>query len=156
MTSKTLDYRASRRFKLARPSGFTLLEVMVVLAIIAIMAVMVLPRVMGALNDAQKKAVKADLASLSGALNMYKLDNFAYPSSEQGLAALVNKPGGQPEAPNWRTGGYIEKPANDPWKRSYQYVRPGQHGEFDIYSLGADGKPGGEGDDADIGNWDAK
>ncbi len=134
--------------------GFTLLEVMVVLAIIAIMAVMVLPRVMGALNDAQKKAVKADLASLSGALNMYKLDNFTYPSSEQGLAALVNKPGGQPEAPNWRTGGYIEKAANDPWKRPYQYLRPGQHGEFDLYSLGADGKPGGEGDDADIGNWD--
>ena len=137
-------------------AGFTLLEVMVVLAIIAIMAVMVLPRVMGALNDAQKKAVKADLASLSGALNMYKLDNFAYPSTEQGLNALVNKPGGQPEAPNWRTGGYIEKAAKDPWQNPYQYLRPGQHGEFDIYSLGADGKPGGEGDDADIGNWDVK
>jgi general secretion pathway protein G len=137
-------------------NGFTLLEVLVVLTIIAIMAVMVLPRVMGSLAGAQKNAVKADLAALSGALNMYKLDNFAYPSSEQGLAALTSKPGGQPETPNWRTGGYLEKPANDPWKNPYQYLRPGQHGEFDLYSLGADGKPGGEGDDADIGNWDSK
>ncbi len=137
-------------------NGFTLLEVLVVLTIIAIMAVMVLPHVMGSLAGAQKNAVKADLAALSGALNMYKLDNFAYPSSEQGLTALISKPGGQPETPNWRTGGYLEKPAKDPWDSPYQYVRPGQHGEFDIYSLGADRKPGGEGDDADIGNWDSK
>jgi general secretion pathway protein G len=139
-----------------RRKGFTLLEVMVVLTIIAIMAVMVVPRVIGALGDAQKKAVKSDLSALSSSLAMYKLDNFTYPTTEQGLGALVAKPGGQPEAPNWRTGGYLEKPAMDPWKRPYQYLHPGQHGEFDLYSLGADGKPGGEGDDADIGNWDEK
>ena len=137
-------------------AGFTLLEVLVVLAIIGIMAALVVPNVMSALSGSQIKAVKADLASISAALNMYKLDNFAFPSTEQGLAALLTKPGGQPEAPNWRTGGYIEKAAKDPWQNPYQYLRPGQHGEFDIYSLGADGKPGGEGDDADIGNWDVK
>lgn len=135
-------------------AGFTLLEVMVVVTILAILAAMVVPRVMNSLSGAQSKAVEADLSSLSAALNMYKLDNFQYPSTEQGLAALTAKPGGQPEAPNWRTGGYLEKPAKDPWGNPYQYLRPGQHGEFDIYSLGADGKPGGEGDDADIGNWD--
>ena len=139
-----------------RALGFTLLEVLVVLAIIGIMAALVVPNVMSALSGSQIKAVKADLASISAALNMYKLDNFALPSTEQGLNALLNKPGGQPEAPNWRAGGYIEKAAKDPWQNPYQYLRPGQHGEFDIYSLGADGKPGGEGDDADIGNWDVK
>lgn len=137
-----------------RNAGFTLLEVMVVVTILAILAAMVVPRVMNSLAGAQSKAVKADLSSLSAALNMYKLDNFQYPSTEQGLAALTTKPGGQPEAPNWRTGGYLEKPAKDPWGNPYQYLRPGQHGEFDIYSLGADGKPGGEGEDGDIGNWD--
>ena len=137
-------------------AGFTLLEVLVVLAIIGIMAALVVPNVMSALSGSQIKAVKADLASISATLNMYRLDNFALPSTEQGLAALLTKPGGQPEAPNWRTGGYIEKAAKDPWQNPYQYLRPGQHGEFDIYSLGADGKPGGEGDDADIGNWDVK
>ena len=136
--------------------GFTLLEVLVVLGIIGIMAAFVVPNVMGARSGAQVKAVKVDLASISAALNMYKLDNFVYPSAEQGLGALLTKPGGQPEAPNWRSGGYIEKAAKDPWQNTYQYLRPGQHGEFDLYSLGADGKPGGEGDDADIGNWDAK
>jgi general secretion pathway protein G len=136
--------------------GFTLLEVMVVLTIIAIMAVLVVPRVMGALGQAQQKAVKVDLASLSAALNMYKLDNNSFPSTEQGLNALISKPGGQPEAANWRAGGYLEKSAIDPWKQPYQYLRPGQHGEFDVYSLGADGKPGGEGENADIGNWDTK
>jgi general secretion pathway protein G len=136
--------------------GFTLLEVMVVLTIIAIMAVLVVPKVMGALGQAQQKAVKVDLASLAAALNMYKLDNNSYPSTEQGLNALISKPGGQPEAANWRSGGYLEKPPIDPWKQPYQYLRPGQHGEFDLYSLGADGKPGGEGESADIGNWDSK
>ena len=136
--------------------GFTLLEVMVVLGIIGIMAALVVPNVMNARSDAQIKAVKVDLLSISGALNMYKVDNFNFPSTEQGLTALVNKPSGQPEAPNWRTGGYLEKPPKDAWQNPYQYLRPGQHGEFDLYSLGADGKPGGEGDDADIGNWDAK
>ena len=137
-------------------SGFTLLEVMVVLGIIGIMAALVVPNVMNARSDSQIKAVKVDLASISAALNLYNLDNFAFPSSEQGLNALINKPGGQPEAPNWRTGGYIQKAAKDPWDTPYQYLRPGQHGEFDLYSLGADRKPGGEGNDADIGNWDAK
>jgi general secretion pathway protein G len=89
----------------------------------------------------------------STALNLYKLDNFSYPSTDQGLDALVQKPAGSPQAANWRNGGYIDRLGKDPWGRDYQYVSPGSHGEFDVYSLGRDGQVGGEGLDADIGNW---
>jgi general secretion pathway protein G len=139
--------------KTVRSSGFTLLEVMVVIAIIAVMAALVVPNVMGRFGEAQYKAAKTDIASIASALKLYQVDNGSYPSTEQGLAALVNKPSGQPEAPNWRNS-YIEKLPRDPWQHPYQYLRPGQHGEFDLYSLGADGKPGGEKNDADLGNWD--
>jgi general secretion pathway protein G len=135
--------------------GVTLLEVMVVLAIMAIIAGIAIPRVMGGLERARVDAATAEVATISSQLNMYAADNSSYPSTEQGLAALINKPGGQPEALNWR-GPYLDEKSipKDPWGRPYQYLSPGQHGRFDVYSLGEDGKPGGEKNDADVGNWE--
>jgi len=138
-----------------RTRGFTLLELIVVVTILAILAGLVLPNVIGAGDDARKQRAVADLKSIATALNLYKLDNFGYPSTQQGLDALVRKPAGQPEAKNWRKGGYLQgtEVPKDPWQRIYLYVQPGQHGEFDVYSLGADGKPGGDDYDADLGHW---
>ena len=133
--------------------GFTLIEVLVVVVILAILAAIVVPRVIGRTDDAMIAKAKADVQGLGTALNLYKLDNFTYPSTDQGLDALVRKPGGSPEAANWRSGGYIERLPKDPWSRDYQYVAPGSHGDFDVYSLGKDGQSGGEGIAADIGNW---
>ena len=133
--------------------GFTLIEIVVAVAILAILSSIVALKVIGNVDTAQTAKAKSDIQSLSSALNMYKLGNFNYPSTDQGLRALVEKPSGQPEASNWQTGGYIDRLSKDPWNRDYQYLSPGQHGEFDVYSLGKDGQPGGEGSDADIGNW---
>lgn len=135
--------------------GFTLIEIIVAVAILAILASIVVPRVLGRLEDANLAKARTEIAVLSSALNLYKLDNFVYPSSDQGLQALVAQPGGSPEARNWRAGGYLEggRLPKDPWGRDYQYLSPGQHGEFDVYSLGRDGRPGGDGVDADLGNW---
>ena len=133
--------------------GFTLIEVLVVVVILAILAAIVVPRVIGRTDDAMIAKAKADVQGLGTALNLYKLDNFTYPSTDQGLDALVQKPGGSPEAANWRSGGYIDRLPKDPWNRDYQYVSPGSHGDFDVYSLGKDGQSGGDGLAADIGNW---
>lgn len=133
--------------------GFTFIELVVAIAILAILATIVLPRVMGKVDDAAVAKAKADVRNIVTALDLYKLDNFAYPSTDQGLAALRSKPGGQPEPANWKAGGYVEQLPKDPWNRDYEYLSPGQHGEIDVWSLGRDGKPGGEGADADIGNW---
>lgn len=133
--------------------GFTLIEVLVVVVILAILAAIVVPRVIGRTDDAMIAKAKADVQGLGTALNLYKLDNFTYPSTDQGLDALVQRPGGSPEAANWRTGGYIDRLPKDPWGREYQYVSPGSHGDFDVYSLGKDGQSGGDGIAADIGNW---
>jgi general secretion pathway protein G len=138
----------------SRQSGFTLIEIVVVVAIIAILAAIVVQQVVGRVDDAQVQRARADVQTLSSALNIYKLDNFNFPSSQQGLDALVHKPSGQPEARNWKQGGYIERLPKDPWGNDYQYQSPGQHGAFDVFTLGRDNKPGGEGVDADIGNWD--
>jgi general secretion pathway protein G len=135
--------------------GVTLLEVLVVLSIMAIIAGLALPRIMQSRENALVDATKTQIGNVVSALNMYKLDNFAYPTSEQGMNALVQKPGGQPAAPNWR-GPYLEKTPTDAWNRPLQYLSPGQHGAIDVYSLGADGQPGGEGNDSDIGNWSEK
>jgi general secretion pathway protein G len=144
-----------RSFPRRAPRGFTLIEIVVAVAILAILAAIVAPRVLGRLDDAAVAKARTEVSALSSALNLYKLDNFAYPSSDQGLQALVARPGGQPEARNWRNGGYLESTAvpKDPWGNEYLYLSPGQHGEFDVYSYGRDGRPGGEGPDADIGNW---
>jgi general secretion pathway protein G len=136
-----------------RAPGFTLIEILVVVVILGILAAIVVPRVMERPGEARVTRARQDIQGLSTALGLYKLDNFAYPSTEQGLDALVARPSGQPDAPNWK-GPYLDRAPKDPWNRPYQYQQPGQHGEIDIYSFGADGRPGGEGEAADIGNWD--
>ena len=132
--------------------GFTLLEIIVVVAIIAILAAYIAPKVAGRVDDARISKAKSDIRVLESSLELYKLDNFTYPSSEQGLDALVNKPSGD-TAKNWREGGYIKKLNKDPWGNEYRYQFPGSKGEFDVYSLGADAAVGGDGEAADIGNW---
>lgn len=133
--------------------GFTLLEVMVVVVILGILAVMVVPKIISRPDEARIIAAKQDVASLMQALKLYRLDNFRYPKTEQGLQALVTKPAEPPIPKGWRTGGYVERLPADPWGNPYQYLNPGIHGEIDVFSFGADGAPGGEGNDADIGSW---
>ena len=138
----------------SRPQrGFTLLEVMVVVVILGILAVLVAPKIISRPDEARAVAAKQDVASLMQALKLYRLDNQRYPATEQGLQALVVKPTTSPLPPNWKNGGYIERLPKDPWGSPYQYLNPGLRGEIDVFSLGADGAPGGEGNDADIGNW---
>ena len=136
-----------------RQRGFTLLEVMVVIVILGLLATLVLPRVLGRLDQAMVAKAKADVQALSTALKMYKLDNFTYPSTEQGLEALIKQPAGEPLAKNWKTGGYIERLPTDPWGNPYQYLSPGEKMEIDVWSFGADGRTGGEGVEGEIGNW---
>ena len=131
--------------------GFTLLEIIVVVAIIAILAAYIAPKVAGRVDDARISKAKHDIRTLESSLELYKLDNFVYPSNEQGLESLVNKPSG--DLKNWRDGGYIKKLNKDPWGNEYQYTFPGSNGEFDVFSLGADAQVGGTGEAADIGNW---
>jgi general secretion pathway protein G len=144
----------TRRRPANAPRGFTLIEVLVVVVILAILAAVVVPKVMEHPGEARVAVARADTQAIVTALNTYKLDNFNYPSTEQGLEALVSRPTSAPEAPNWRKGGYLDKMPKDPWGRAYLYLHPGAHGEIDVYTLGADGKSGGEGQNADIGNWD--
>lgn len=136
-----------------KQTGFTLIELMVVLVILGVLAALIVPKVMDRPDEARVMAAKQDIAAIGQALKLYRLDNMRYPSTEQGLQALVAKPTLQPVPTNWKAGGYLEKLPNDPWGAPYQYLQPGRNGEMDIYSLGADSQPGGEGNDADIGNW---
>ncbi len=133
--------------------GFTLLEVMVVVVILGILAVLVVPKIISRPDEARVIAAKQDIASLMQALKLYRLDNQRYPTTEQGLQALSAKPANAPVPPNWKSGGYIERLPRDPWGNPYQYLNPGLRGEIDVFSFGADGAPGGEGNDADIGSW---
>ena len=136
-----------------RQRGFTLLEVMVVVVILGILAALVVPKIISRPDEARAIAARQDIASLMQALKLYRLDNQRYPSTEQGLQALVARPASAPLAPNWKTGGYVERLPKDPWGNPYQYLNPGVRGELDVFSLAADGAPGGEGNDADIGSW---
>ncbi len=139
-----------------RQGGFTLIEIMVVVVILGILAAFVVPNIMDKPDEARIVKAKQDIRALESALSMYKLDNFYYPSTQQGLEAMVSKPSGEPEPRNYKTGGYIKSLPKDPWGNAYQYLSPGtKNAEFDIFSLGADNRPGGEGSAADIGNWDA-
>jgi general secretion pathway protein G len=143
-----------RPFKAAAARGFTLIEIMVVVVIMGILAALVVPKLMGRTDDARITAAKADIASINQALKLYKLDNQRYPTTEQGLQALIAPPTTGPAAPGWKTGGYLEKLPKDPWGNPYQYLSPGVKGEIDVFSFGADGQPGGAGVDADVGSWD--
>ena len=131
--------------------GFTLIELMVVLLIIGVLAALIVPNVLDRADDARSTAARTDVANLMQALKLYKLDNQRFPTAEQGLQALVTKPAANPVPPNWKP--YLEKLPNDPWGRPYQYLNPGVKAEIDVMSFGADGQPGGEGKDADIGSW---
>ena len=143
----TLAQRLSSR----RQRGFTLIELMVVLAIIGVLAALIVPNVLGRADEARVTAAGTDVGNLMQALKLYRLDNQRYPSAEQGLQALVSRPTVEPLPLNWKP--YLEKLPRDPWGRPYQYLNPGAHGEVDVLSLGADGQPGGEGFNADVGSW---
>ncbi len=138
--------------KRPRYAGFTLIEVMVVVVILGILAALVVPRVLSRPDEARIVAARQDIGALGQALKLYRLDNQAYPTTEQGLQALVEKPTTTPAAPNWKPGGYIDRLPKDPWGNDYRYLSPGVRGEVDIFSLGRDGEVGGEGNDADIGS----
>jgi general secretion pathway protein G len=136
-----------------RIRAFTLIEVMVVIAILAVLAALIVPKVMSRPDEARVVAARQDIASLLQALKLYRLDNLRYPTTEQGLAALVTRPTLAPVPPNWKPGGYLERLPRDPWGNPYQYLSPGLRGEVDVFSFGADGVAGGEGFDADVGSW---
>lgn len=140
--------------KTKKQQGFTLIELMVVVVILAILAAVAVPQFMDRPDEARVVKAKQDIASLSSALQLYKLDNYRYPTTDQGLEALATKPDSEPEAPNWKT--YMQVLPKDPWGKDYIYLSPGEKGDFDIYTLGADGEEGGEGVAATIGNWNLK
>ncbi len=137
-------------------SGFTLIEIMVVVVILGVLAALVVPNIMSRPDQAKQTVARSDIKAISSALEIYRLDNGFYPSSDQGLEALSSQPTGTPEPRNWNPDGYLKKIPSDPWGNPYQFEYPGTHnsGSYDLYSLGADGRIGGEGFNADLGNWD--
>ncbi|OAI11693.1 type II secretion system protein GspG [Methylomonas lenta] len=136
--------------------GFTLIEVMIVVVILGILASIVVPKIMGRPDEARATRTLQDIRAISAALDLYRLDNFSYPSTDQGLEALVEKPANLPSGTHWKQGGYLDDLPQDAWGKPYLYLQPGMHGEFDLYSLGADGVEGGTEANADITNWTAK
>ena len=149
--------RQVSRARFARePRGFTLIEIMVVVVIIGLLAAVIVPQVVSKVDEARVAKAKQDIASMETALTMFRLDNSKYPSTDQGLATLSTQPT-DPTIRHWRPGGYVKRISKDPWGNDYQYVFPGTHGgEYDLFSLGADGQPGGEDNNADIGNWNVE
>ncbi len=139
--------------KMKRQAGFTLIELIVVIVILGVLASIVVPKLMDRPDAARIAKAKQDIRTLETSINLYKLDNYFYPSTEQGLEALVKKPSGDPQPRNWKSGGYLDRLPKDPWGNDYLYLNPGVKGSVDIYTLGADGKPDGEGVAADVGNW---
>ncbi|MBX3345521.1 MAG: type II secretion system major pseudopilin GspG [Nitrospira sp.] len=141
--------------RLGRCGGFSFIEVMIVVVILAILATLLIPRVMGRTEDAKRAAAKAQISNIESALQLYKLDNGNFPSTEQGLKALVERPASGPAASNWKAGGYLPKVPVDPWGAPYKYTVPSPQGaEFEVLSFGADGMSGGDGKNADIVSWD--
>lgn len=141
--------------RLSLDRGFTLIEIMVVITILGILAALIVPKVVGRTDDARIAAARQDIASVMQALKLYRLDNGRYPTTEQGLQALISKPATEPVPMNWKQGGYLERNSvpKDPWGHPYQYLNPGLRGEIDVFSFGADGQSGGQNTDADIGSW---
>jgi general secretion pathway protein G len=139
----------------ARLRGFTLIEIMVVITILGILAALIVPKVVGRTDDARILAAKQDIGAVNSALKLYRLDNGRYPSTEQGLRALIERPSTDPQPSNWKQGGYLDRSSipKDPWGKEYQYLNPGLRGEIDVFSFGRDGQSGGEGPDADVGSW---
>ena len=133
--------------------GFTLIEIMVVLIIIGLLAGIVVPKLMGRTEEAKRTKTAVQIKNLQSSLDLYKLDSGVYPSTDQGLQALVEKPTVGEIPNNWKEGGYIDKIPKDPWGTNYVYISPGVHGDYDLYSYGADGEEGGEGRNADIQSW---
>jgi general secretion pathway protein G len=138
-----------------RVRGFTLIEIMVVITILGILAALIVPKVVGRTDDARITAAKQDIGAIMQALKLFRLDNGRYPTTEQGLRALIERPSTDPQPTNWKQGGYLERSSipKDPWGKEYQYLNPGLRGEIDVFSFGRDGQSGGEGPDADIGSW---
>jgi general secretion pathway protein G len=134
--------------------GFTLIEIMVVVVIMGILASLVVPKLISRTGESKVAAARVDISTVMQSLKLYKLDNQRYPTTEQGLQSLITKPTTGPAANGWKSGGYLDKLPKDPWGSPYQYLSPGIKGEIDVFSLGADGQPGGSGEDADIGSWD--
>lgn len=134
--------------------GFSLIEIMVVVVILGILASIVVPKIINRPDEARAVKAKQDILAIQNAMDLYKLDNGAYPTTEQGLLALVEKPSSSPEPRNWNQ--YLKSLPRDPWNRDYLYINPGEHGEIDIFTYGADGQPGGTGVNAEIGNWNAQ
>ena len=145
-------HKPMRNLPQKKNRGFTLIEIMVVIVILGILASLVVPKIMSRPDDARLIAARQDISSLTQALKLYRLDNQNYPTTEQGLAALVQKPNSPPIPNNWKSGGYVDRLPKDPWGNDFQYLSPGLKGEIDVFSLGADGAPGGEGNNADIYN----
>lgn len=146
MTSKNLNMPKQSR-------GFTLIEIMVVMVILGLLVAIVAPNIMGRSDQAKVTVAETQLSNIANALDLYRLDNSHYPSTQQGLEALVSRPTGSPEPKNWNPDGYLKSVPEDPWGAEYQYVSPGTEGPYDLYSYGSDGQPGGEGDAADISVW---
>jgi len=144
--------------RLRSKDGFTLIEIMVVIVILGLLAALVGPKLMGRTDDAKVQTTRTQIGNLETALKLYKLDNGNYPSTEQGLNALVSKPTVGIIPKSYKDGGYLEKkqPPKDGWDNDYLYISPGEHGDYDLFSYGADGAKGGEGKNADIGSWDTK
>jgi len=137
-------------------AGFTLIEIMVVIVILGLLAALVVPKLIGRTEEAKKTQARVQIKHIEQALNLFKLDNGFYPGTDQGLEALVRIPESGRIPKNYRKDGYIDRVPKDPWGEPYVYVSPGQHGDYDISSFGADGVEGGEGEDADINSWDAQ
>jgi len=149
-----LSFPRRRESSRSAQAAFTLIEVLVVVAILGILAAIVVPRIMDRPVEAKRVAAKADIGAIVQALKLYRLDNGFYPSTDQGLGALVQRPTTNPAPGNWKQGGYLERLPKDPWGSDYQYLAPGVRSEIDVYSLGADRVRGGEGSAADVGNWE--
>jgi general secretion pathway protein G len=149
--SHVTTHSSHRRF--SAQQGFTFIEIMVVVAILAILAALVVPRIMGRTDDAKRTAAKVQIRNIEGALQLYKLDNGVYPSTEQGLKALIEKPSVGVIPKKWKVGGYLPNLPEDPWGNTYKYLSPSKRGDYEITCLGTDGEVGGEGINADITNW---